>query len=619
MKLILILEGLDCANCAEKIRSAVEKLDGVEFASMNFMAKKLTVNYSGSERKIRSAAEKIVGEIEPDVKVILPEKDGEAEEDGGKGDLFRIIAGGILFVGSMFLPEEKFSSVRFIVLLAGYLIIGGDVLWKAVKNIFRGKVFDENFLMAIATVGAFATKNYSEAVAVMLFYQVGELFQSYAVNRSRKSIADLMDIRPDYANLKVGGELKRISPQDAKIGDIIVVRPGEKIPLDGKIISGSSMLDTSALTGESVPREVGEGDSALSGCINQSGTLEIEVTKLYGESTVSKILDLVENASSKKTEAEHFITKFAKWYTPAVVIAATLLAVIPTVFFGQEFSAWLYRALVFLVISCPCALVISIPLSFFGGIGGTSKCGILVKGSNYLELLAQCRTVVFDKTGTLTEGCFEVSEIHAEGVSSEEFLRLCAAAENSSNHPIALSVKRAYGEEFPYGAVSDVEEISGKGVRVSFEGRTLLAGNAKLMALSNIIPAEAKGTAVHLAADSVYLGYLTIADRIKADSAEAVSALKANGVAKTVMLTGDSESVAADVGEKVGIDEVYAELLPADKVELVEELSLRRRLENLLLWATESTTLPYLQEPILESLWADSARTRLSKRRTLFS
>lgn len=386
MKFILILEGLDCANCAEKIRSAVEKLDGVDSATMNFMAKKLTITYSGNERKIRSQAEKIVKEIEPDVKVILPESE-ESEEKNGAGDLIRIIIGGVIFFGSMPIPEEKFRLLQFGLLLAGYLIIGGGVLWRAVRNIFRGKVFDENFLMAIATVGAFATKNYSEAVAVMLFYQVGELFQSYAVNRSRKSIADLMDIRPDYANLKADGEIRKISPQEAVIGDIIVVQPGERIPLDGKIVSGSSMLDTSALTGESVPREVGEGDSALSGCINQNGVLEIEVTKLYGESTVSKILDLVENASSKKAEAEHFITKFARWYTPAVVIAALLLAVIPTVFFGQEFSTWLYRALVFLVISCPCALVISIPLSFSAESGELPSAEFLLREATIWKFL----------------------------------------------------------------------------------------------------------------------------------------------------------------------------------------------------------------------------------------
>lgn len=568
MKMILILDGLDCANCAEKIRSRVEKLEEVNSAAMNFMAKKLTVDYSGSERKIRSEAEKIIKEIEPDVKILQSE---DERSERGVGDIVRIITGAVIFAASALVQEG--SWLQFIMLLLGYLIVGGDVLWKAIRNIFRGRVFDENFLMAIATVGAFAIQKYSEAVAVMLFYQVGELFQSYAVNRSRKSIADLMDIRPDYANLKTGGAIKRISPLEAKPGDIIVVQPGERIPLDGTVTSGTSSIDASALTGESVPVTAREGDDVLSGSINQNGVLEVRVSKPYGESTVSKILDLVENASGKKAETEHFITRFAKWYTPAVVISALLLAVIPPVFFGQEFSMWLYRALVFLVISCPCALVISIPLSFFGGIGGASKCGILVKGSNYLELLSQCKTVVFDKTGTLTEGNFEVEEIHSEGISSEEFLRYCAAAENSSSHPIALSVKRAYGEKIPYEAIAKTVEISGKGICAEFEKKIILAGNSKLMEHYGIVPAETDGrTSVHLAVNGVYAGYLTIADRIKQDAARAVSDLKANGVVRTVMLTGDVKSVADDVGAKVGIDEVHAELLPGDKVRRVEEL-----------------------------------------------
>jgi Cd2+/Zn2+-exporting ATPase len=429
--------------------------------------------------------------------------------------------------------------------------------------------------MSIATIGAFFIGEYPEGVAVMLFYQVGELFQSYAVGKSRKSIASLMDIRPDYANVKKGDELVKVDPDEVQIGDIIVIKAGEKIPLDGKVIEGSSMIDTSALTGESVPREVEVGSDILSGCININGVITAEVTKEFGESTVSKILDLVENASSKKSNSEQFITKFARYYTPVVVIIAVFLAIIPPlVIDGATFSDWIYRALAFLVVSCPCALVISIPLSFFGGIGGASKKGILVKGSNYLEALAETEIVVFDKTGTLTKGVFNVQEIHPEGVSKEELLELTAYVESYSNHPISLSLKRAYSKEIDNGRISDVEEISGHGVIATVDGKKVMAGNIKLMKMMDIpyFKGELIGTAVHVAVNNKYIGYILIADEVKEDSAQAIKELKAANIKQTVMLTGDNKSVGSKVAKELGLDKVYAELLPADKVEKLEEL-----------------------------------------------
>lgn len=416
---------------------------------------------------------------------------------------------------------------------------------------------------------------YPEGVAVMLFYQVGELFQSYAVGKSRKSIASLMDIRPDYANVKKGDELVKVDPDEVQIGDIIVIKAGEKIPLDGKVIEGSSMIDTSALTGESVPREVEVGSDILSGCININGVITVEVTKEFGESTVSKILDLVENASSKKSNSEQFITKFARYYTPVVVIIAVFLAIIPPlVIDGATFSDWIYRALAFLVVSCPCALVISIPLSFFGGIGGASKKGVLVKGSNYLEALAETEIVVFDKTGTLTKGVFNVQEIHPEGVSKEELLELTAHAESYSNHPISLSLKRAYSKEIDNGRISDVEEISGHGVIATVDGKKVMAGNIKLMKMMDIphFKGELIGTIVHVAVNNKYIGYIVIADEVKEDSAQAIKELKAANIKQTVMLTGDNKSIGSKVAKELGLDKVYAELLPADKVEKLEEL-----------------------------------------------
>ncbi len=488
--------------------------------------------------------------------------------------LWRIIIGAAVLATAVLLSLNN-EWLQIALFIISYIIVGGDVVKRAVKNIFKGQVFDENFLMSIATIGAFFIGEYPEGVAVMLFYQVGELFQSYAVGKTRKSIASLMDIRPDYANVKKGDELVKVDPDEVQIGDIIVIKAGEKIPLDGKVIEGSSMIDTSALTGESIPREVEVGSDILSGCININGVITAEVTKEFGESTVSKILDLVENASSKKSNSEQFITKFARYYTPVVVIIAVFLAIIPPlVIDGATFSDWIYRALAFLVVSCPCALVISIPLSFFGGIGGASKKGVLVKGSNYLEALAETEIVVFDKTGTLTKGVFNVQEIHPEGVSKEELLELTAHAESYSNHPISLSLKRAYSKEIDNGRISDVEEISGHGVIATVDGKKVMAGNIKLMKMMDIpyFNGELIGTIVRVAVNNKYIGYIVIADEVKEDSAQAIKELKAANIKQTVMLTGDNKSIGSKVAKELGLDKVYTELLPADKVEKLEEL-----------------------------------------------
>ena len=487
----------------------------------------------------------------------------------------KIIISAILFVLALVIPfsNELINNGLFII---SYLVVGSEILKKAVRNIFRGKVFDENFLMAVATIGAFAIGEFPEAVAVMLFYQVGELFQSYAVDKSRKSIASLMDIRPDYANIEKDGKVEKVDPDEVKIGDIIIVKTGEKIPLDGVVVDGTSSLDTMALTGESVPRVVKTEDEVLSGCINKDGLLKIRVTKEFGESTVSKILDLVENASSKKSKSENFITKFAKYYTPTVVIIAVLLAFIPPIILKDfsTFSVWLYRALSFLVVSCPCALVISIPLSFFGGIGGASKMGILIKGSNYLEALANTETVVFDKTGTLTEGIFEVQDIYAEGIEKDELLRIVAHAENYSNHPIAKSVKKAYNKEIDENIIKNPQELSGKGIWARIDEKDILVGNEKLMLEEKIDfkKCDEVGTILYVAIDKKYVGYVLIADKIKQDSSKTIRELKAMNIKETVMLTGDKKEVGEYVAKKLNMDKVYTELLPDGKVEKVEEL-----------------------------------------------
>ena len=486
----------------------------------------------------------------------------------------KIIISLILFTIAFAIPFNNEWINKEIYILS-YIIVGFEIVLKAIRNILRGKVFDENFLMTIATIGAFVIGEFPEAVAVMLFYQVGELFQSYAVNKSRKSIASLMDIRPDYANLKSNNDINKVSPEDVKIGDIIVVKPGEKIPLDGIVKNGNSMIDTSALTGESVPRDVKENDEVLSGCINESGLLEIEVTKEFGESTVSKILDLVENASNKKSKSENFITKFARYYTPIVVIVAVILAILPPFILKMgEFTDWLYRALTFLVVSCPCALVISIPLGFFGGIGGASKIGILVKGSNYLEALSNTEIVVFDKTGTLTEGVFEVQKVETKNISKEELIKLSAYAESFSNHPISISLKKAYGKEINRKLISDTSEISGHGVIATVDGRKVAIGNEKLMKKQKVEYTKSVdiGTILYVAIDNEFAGFIVISDKIKNDSFKTIELLKHNNVRKTVMLTGDRKIVGEDVANKLKIDEVYTDLLPDAKVEKVEEL-----------------------------------------------
>lgn len=491
-----------------------------------------------------------------------------------KKHLWRIIISAIIYIGAI-ITESSFEWVSVALFVISFIIVGGDVVISAIKNILKGQVFDENFLMSLATIGAFCIGEFPEGVAVMLFYQVGELFQSYAVSQSRKSIASLMDIRPDYANVKRGSEIVRTDPEEVKIGDIIIIKPGERIPLDGKVIEGNSMLDTSALTGESVPREIEVGCDLLSGCININGVITAEVTKEFGESTVNKILDLVENASSKKSNSEQFITKFARYYTPVVVILAVLLAFIPPLLInGASFSSWIYRALSFLVVSCPCALVISIPLSFFGGIGGASKKGILIKGSNYLEALAKTEIIAFDKTGTLTKGVFNVQEIHSDSFSKEKLLELTAHAENYSNHPISLSLKRAYGKDIDQARITDVEELSGYGVTAMVDARRITAGNSKYMEKLAIpyFKGDLIGTIVHVAVDNLYAGYIVIADELKADSKQAIHDLKAIGIKQTVMLTGDTKNTGLRVGNDLGLDTIYTDLLPIDKVDKIEEL-----------------------------------------------
>ena len=486
--------------------------------------------------------------------------------------LWRILAAGVLFLIALLIPAQGLP--RLLLFLIPYGVIGWDVLWRAVRNLTRGQIFDEHFLMSLATVGALAIGEYPEAVFVLLFYQVGELFQSCAVGRSRRSIAALMDIRPDVARVERNGALEEVDPEEVSSGDILVIKPGERVPLDGVILEGSSALDTAALTGESLPRSVSPGADVISGCINLTGLLRVQVTKPFEESTVARILELVENASGRKARAEAFITKFARYYTPAVVAAAVLLALIPPLFFQGGWGDWLGRACSFLVISCPCALVISVPLAFFGGIGGASRAGILIKGGNYLEALANTETVVFDKTGTLTRGVFNVTAIHPEQEREADLLELAALAESWSDHPIAHSIREAYGAELDTSRVTGVEERSGRGVQVQVDGRTVCVGNDTLMEEIGIAwhPCHQVGTTVHVAVDGVYMGHLVISDQVKEDAADAIQALRACGVRKTVMLTGDAQAVGEDVARRLGLDEVHAQLLPADKVDRVEDL-----------------------------------------------
>lgn len=575
----LKLEGLDCANCAMKIEKGVSTLEGVDACSVNFATLTMTITTSEEQKEsvIESAKDKI-RKLEPHINPVskMDSKLGQEKQQRMNADTKKLIVK--LGIGTALLIFAQLLDVpmlyQLIIFIAAYLIAGADVVLKAIRNIFRGQVFDENFLMGVATIGAFIIGEYPEAVAVMLFYQLGELFQSIAVNRSRNSISKLMDIRPDYANLKNGDKTEQVSPEKIQIGDIIIVKPGERVPLDGIVKSGFSSVDTSALTGESLPREIFEGDEVLSGFINVQGLLEIEVTKEFNESTVSKILELVQNATNKKAPTENFITKFAKVYTPIVVITAAIIAIIPPIIIpGETLYDWVYRALIFLVISCPCALVVSIPLGFFGGIGAASKSGVLVKGSNYLEALNDLKYIVFDKTGTLTKGQFQVSSIiPTRGHSKEELLELAAYGEFYSTHPIALSIRQKYGKEIVEAKLSNYTEIAGHGISVTINGDELLVGNSRLLESHSILyePSRDVGTTVYLAKNKHYIGSIVIADQLKVDAKKAIVELKKVGIKKTVMLTGDSSSVAKSIGKELAIDDFYSELLPHQKVEKLE-------------------------------------------------
>lgn len=606
-----ILEGLDCANCAMKIERGVSSIEGVDACQVNFATQTLSMEFSQEAEAIVAKTEKTIRRLEPHVK--LREKaaggtkkannhahhhhhhhshaheHGHSHEHGNenmKRMIFRLVIGTIIGGAGLFLPLDGIAELS--VFLVAYLIIGGDIVWRACTNIVRGQVFDEHFLMAIATIGAFAISEYPEGVAVMLFYQIGELFQGAAVNRSRKSISSLMDIRPDYANVQKGQGLEKMSPEDVVIGDIIVIKPGEKVPLDGIVLEGKSSVDTSALTGESMPRDVEAGNDILSGCINKNGVLTVKVTKEFGQSTVARILELVQNASSRKAPTENFITKFARYYTPVVVIIAVLLAAVPPLLLeGATFSDWLYRALIFLVISCPCALVVSIPLGFFGGIGAASKAGILVKGSNYLEALNSVKYAVFDKTGTLTKGVFEVVAVHpANGYADRDVLKNAALAEVHSNHPIAESIRKAYEGKVSEADVNEYEEIPGHGISAIVGGAKVLAGNHKLMVKEEIdfTVREETGTIVYVAVNNEFIGSLIISDQLKDDAAQAITALKKAGIKKTVMLTGDAAAVGRSVAKSLDIDEVYAELLPQDKVEQIEKLDAKKHAKEKILF-----------------------------------
>ena len=606
----LFIEGLDCPNCAAKIERKLNTLQKIKAATVDFLGKRVIVESEDfSQDELAKFIQTEVDKIEDGVKISTKRLHSHGHthhhshshsrvhshsHTHGEGDTDKIkkklLIGGIIFVLGIFIPKTVFIP-KFAVFLVSYFIIGGDVLVSAVKNILRGQVFDENFLMSIATIGAFAIGEYPEGVAVMLFYQLGELFQGIAVNNSRKSIIALMDIRPDYANLKTDTEIKKVNPDEIKVADIIVVKPGEKVPLDGKIITGNSTFDTSALTGESLPREAKTGDIVLSGFINKTGLVEIEVTKVFSESTVSKILDLVENSSSKKSKTENFITKFAKYYTPIVVITALIMAIFPPLLIpNTTFTDWIYRALIFLVVSCPCALIISIPLGFFGGIGGASKHGILVKGANYLEALNDVESIVMDKTGTLTKGVFKVTEINVENnVKINDFennktdltqpllLKYAAHIEKFSNHPIAQSIVSEYENSIAKtdeSIVKDFKEISGFGIKANINNHQILAGNSKLMNSENIRfdKKENLGTVVYIAFNRQYIGNILISDEIKEDSPKAIRGMKANGIKEIVMLTGDNNAIGKNIAEKLEIDKVFAELLPNEKVEKLEEI-----------------------------------------------
>lgn len=624
MEIKLVLSGLNCANCANKIEAKVNKIKGIENASLNFSTTVLTVEIEKEEEKnnIVNEIKLIVKKLEPHVKVIekLDNKDinvgkisctsgcctdshnhennnegrhSHNHENNNEGihshnhefkersgfvgyvkDNLLLIIGTIVYIIALVYKSNE-NLLSFILFGISYLIIGGEVILTAIKNILRGEIFDENFLMSIATIGAFFIGEYPEAVAVMLFYQIGEVFQGYAVNKSRKSISSLMNIRADYANVLRDGKEIKVSPEEVSIGEVIIVKPGERVPLDGTVLEGISFIDTSALTGESVPREITSGNEILSGSINNNGVLKVKVDKEYGESTVARILELVENASNKKAPTEKFITKFAKVYTPIVVAIAVLVAIIPPIIIKDDtFSEWIYKALSILVVSCPCALVVSIPLGFFSGIGAASKKGILVKGGNYLEALKDSEIVVFDKTGTLTKGIFEVTEINSINISKEELLEITAMGESVSNHPIAVSIANAYGKEVNKEEIKDYKEVSGQGIEVTIRGEHVLLGNSKLMKNNNIAynDIDSIGTIVHVAINGEYNGNIVISDEIKENVKEALAELKEAGIKRTIMLTGDNKNVADKVASDIGIDYVYSELLPGDKVSKIEEI-----------------------------------------------
>ena len=586
----IFLGGLNCAHCAEVMNNKVSSLEGIKSCHMNFVNKKLSVEIdSTNEDKIIKTIIDIINDTEPglDIQVESNNKENKTEiktkkveKDNSKYNLFKIIVGALVFLFAFYQEatgvENKYSLIIFLV---SYLLIGGDVLYKALRNITKGRVFDENFLMSIATIGAITIGEPSEAVGVMLFYKVGEYLQELAVGKSRRSISELMEIRPDVANLKIGNSIKVVNPEDVEIGDYIVVKPGEKVPLDGIVVEGNSMVDTSALTGESILRTVNKGDDLLSGFINKNSLLTVQVTKNFSESTVSKILDMVENASSKKSKTENFISVFSRYYTPVVVTLAALLSIVPPLLIeGALFSDWLHRGLIFLVVSCPCALVLSIPLSYFSGIGVASKHGILIKGSNYLEALRYVDTVVFDKTGTLTEGVFDVVKVKSVDVSEDELMKFASIAEANSNHPIAKSILKYYDKQIDLNKIEEYEEIAAHGIKVKYENNYILAGNEKLMEASNIkIEKNTEvGTVVYIAVNDQFKGYIVIADKIKSDSEEAIKEIKAQGIKETVMLTGDNKEVADSVAKKLKLDKVFSNLLPNEKVEKIEELYINR-------------------------------------------
>lgn len=622
MEIRLVLNGLDCANCANKIESRVNKIDGIKEATVNFSTGLLIAEIKDEilKDKIIKEIKMIVKKLEPNVKVeeklsnkeirnnpkecmssCCSTKDengeiknyiGDTENDKSKYHIDGHLSGNsskvveyikeniMMIIGTVIYLialsySGKNNSVSIILFITSYLTIGGEVILTALKNINNGEIFDENFLMSIATIGAFFIGEYPEAVAVMLFYQIGEVFQSYAVNKSRKSISSLMNIRADYANVLRNNNEIKVYPEEVNLNEIILIKAGERVPLDGIVLNGESFLDTSALTGESVPREIKAGDEILSGSINDSGVLKVKVTKKYSESTVARILELVENASNKKAPTEKFITKFSKIYTPIVVIVAILVAIVPTIFIKDAlFSDWLYKALSLLVVSCPCALVVSIPLGFFSGIGAASKKGILVKGGNYLEALKESEVIVFDKTGTLTKGVFKVTNINTKNISKDELLEITAIGEANSNHPIAVSIKEAYGKEINKEEIENYKEIAGYGIEAIIRGKKVLLGNSKLMIKNNIFYDKVNtiGTIVHIAINSEYKGNIIISDQIKENIKESISNLKGAGIKRTVMLTGDSNEVAEKVANEIGIDELYSELLPSDKVDKLEKI-----------------------------------------------